>query len=223
MRCIHRPHCCFGGFDRGAVDPPLRVLLHAPGALAMAGLSAILESGERHPAIVAQRVMHCQQLPEPTRARQYDVLVSHPSCESLLRPTAPVIVAAEQFGGVAVVSWLKDGVLGIISTGDDLKALPGACVSVASGMPYLSPSALVAMVEHVSGRSKRLSIESGVTAREVDVIQQLVEGKTTLEIAHRLQITQRTVKHHLENLYSKLGARNAAQAVAIALRKGLVV
>jgi DNA-binding NarL/FixJ family response regulator len=50
----------------------------------------------------------------------------------------------------------------------------------------------------------------------------LVDGQSNPEIAGALHVTVRTVKYHLDNLYSKLGARSRTDAVAIAVRRGLV-
>lgn len=60
------------------------------------------------------------------------------------------------------------------------------------------------------------------TARELEVLAGLAEGKSCKEIAADLVVSRDTVKSHLERLYAKLGARNAAHAVAISLRGGLI-
>jgi DNA-binding CsgD family transcriptional regulator len=61
-----------------------------------------------------------------------------------------------------------------------------------------------------------------VTSRESQVLQQLAEGFSNTEIALNLGISQHTVRFHLVSIYSKLGARRRADAVAIALREKLI-
>jgi DNA-binding NarL/FixJ family response regulator len=61
-----------------------------------------------------------------------------------------------------------------------------------------------------------------LTEREMQVLRLLVDGQSNPEIAGALHVTVRTVKYHLDNLYSKLGARSRTDAVAIAVRRGLV-
>jgi len=61
-----------------------------------------------------------------------------------------------------------------------------------------------------------------LTAREMDVIQLLVEGLSSKEIAQRLSIATTTVNYHLENIYGKLGVNSRTEAAITALRQGWV-
>jgi predicted ATPase/DNA-binding CsgD family transcriptional regulator len=61
----------------------------------------------------------------------------------------------------------------------------------------------------------------GLTAREVEVLQSLVAGRSDREIAVALSISPRTVAHHLHSVYQKLGVGSRAAATAVALRHGL--
>jgi DNA-binding CsgD family transcriptional regulator len=61
-----------------------------------------------------------------------------------------------------------------------------------------------------------------ITDRESQVLQQLAEGCSNMEIALHLGISQHTVRFHLVSIYSKLGARRRSDAVAIALREKLI-
>jgi DNA-binding CsgD family transcriptional regulator len=61
-----------------------------------------------------------------------------------------------------------------------------------------------------------------LTARELDVLTLLTEGRRNAEIATRLVVSPRTVEHHVSALLRKLGAQTRGEAAAIALRDGLV-
>lgn len=61
-----------------------------------------------------------------------------------------------------------------------------------------------------------------LTCREQQVLRRLCDGATNEEIADELRIGADTVKTHVRRLYAKLGARRRTQAVAMALRSGLV-
>lgn len=61
-----------------------------------------------------------------------------------------------------------------------------------------------------------------VTDRQAEILQLLAEGCSTGEIAHRLDLSHSTVRHHVERARRQLEARNHAHAVAIALRKGWI-
>jgi DNA-binding NarL/FixJ family response regulator len=61
-----------------------------------------------------------------------------------------------------------------------------------------------------------------LTRREHEVLTLLVDGRRRHEIAHLLCITPKTVSTHIERILGKLGAHSQAQAVAFALRQGVV-
>ena len=61
-----------------------------------------------------------------------------------------------------------------------------------------------------------------LTAREVEVLQALANGASTYEVARSLFISNKTVKNHLAHIYAKLGASSRTQAVAAAVRLGIV-
>jgi DNA-binding NarL/FixJ family response regulator len=87
----------------------------------------------------------------------------------------------------------------------------------------LSAAALVAAGHRIEpvARSEG-DAASRLSARERQVAELLVEGATNKVIARRLGISVHTAKFHVAAVLDKLGARNRADAVAIALREGLI-
>jgi DNA-binding NarL/FixJ family response regulator len=63
---------------------------------------------------------------------------------------------------------------------------------------------------------------AGLTSREAEVLQLLVEGLGNREIAERLVLSQRTVEHHVSAVLRKLPARTRGEAAAVAARQGLL-
>lgn len=61
-----------------------------------------------------------------------------------------------------------------------------------------------------------------LSARELEVLERAAEGATNKEIAETLFISENTVKHHLKNILAKLQMQNRAQAVAWAVKEGLI-
>lgn len=61
-----------------------------------------------------------------------------------------------------------------------------------------------------------------MTPREVEVLQMLANGASNTEVGRELYISAKTVKNHLARIYSKLAVQSRTQAVAKALRLGLV-
>ncbi len=64
--------------------------------------------------------------------------------------------------------------------------------------------------------------QTGLTDRELEVLQLVAEGARNREIGERLFISENTVNFHVKNILAKLHLRNRAQAVAYAIRTGLV-
>ena len=63
---------------------------------------------------------------------------------------------------------------------------------------------------------------SELTLRELEVLQEIVNGKSNKEIASALRISEATVKSHINSLLSKLGVSDRTQAATTALQRGLV-
>ena len=74
-----------------------------------------------------------------------------------------------------------------------------------------------------SRRRRRADCKPRLTERELDVLGGLVAGHTNDEIASALAISHKTVIRHTVSVYRKLAVRGRAEAVAHALRTGLVV
>jgi DNA-binding NarL/FixJ family response regulator len=63
---------------------------------------------------------------------------------------------------------------------------------------------------------------AGLTAREMEVLALLAEGRTNLQLARRLHLSTKTVGHHVSAILDKLGVRSRAEAVANAYTLGIV-
>ena len=61
-----------------------------------------------------------------------------------------------------------------------------------------------------------------LTAREVEVLQHVSGGNRNRDIAEILKISEETVKVHLKHIMDKLGAKDRTQAIAIAVRRGII-
>jgi len=70
--------------------------------------------------------------------------------------------------------------------------------------------------------NKKYGKNNKLTARELEVLRRLKDGKTSGETAQLLDITERTVKFHISNILRKLRAGNRTHAVATAMGQGLI-
>ena len=106
----------------------------------------------------------------------------------------------------------------------------GARSYVLKSMP---PRELVDVIRQVHAGKKRVPLEVAtqiaehmggerLTAREIDVLKHVAEGNRNREIAAKLFISEDTVKGHVRHIMEKLSAQDRTQAVAIALRRGIM-
>jgi two-component system nitrate/nitrite response regulator NarL len=89
------------------------------------------------------------------------------------------------------------------------------------GKAVIHPELTAAFLEEVQTADERPEVVA-LSKREKEILQKVAYGATTREVAHDLGISPHTVKTHLERIFEKLGANDRAQAVAIAIRGGIV-
>jgi HD-GYP domain-containing protein (c-di-GMP phosphodiesterase class II) len=82
-----------------------------------------------------------------------------------------------------------------------------------------SVEAVLAATGHRS--SRRVAFSGGLTAREVDVLRLVAQGRSNREIAAELYIAEKTARNHIERVYTKLGVNNRTQATLAAIDRGL--
>jgi DNA-binding NarL/FixJ family response regulator len=113
------------------------------------------------------------------------------------------------------------GYVGVESTG--LEHFADAVRSVRAGGVAIAPDHAAAVVAQWREGRQRASREPGaLTRREREVLGAMVEGLLTKAIARRLHVAPKTVENHKVRIFSKLGVRNQAQAVSVAITYGLV-
>jgi DNA-binding NarL/FixJ family response regulator len=106
----------------------------------------------------------------------------------------------------------------------------GACSYMLKSMP---PKELVDAVRQVHAGKKRVPqaiaahlaehyADEDITAREIEVLQHIAGGNRNRDIAEKLFISEETVKVHIKHIMEKLGASDRTQAVAIALKRGII-
>ncbi|MGD2156234.1 MAG: response regulator transcription factor [Anaerolineales bacterium] len=97
--------------------------------------------------------------------------------------------------------------------------------SVSQGEAPLSGVVAAKILKEFSRPTSQSTEENGIaeklTAREIDILQLVVEGMTNKEIASSLTISENTVKIHLRNILDKLHLQNRIQAAVYAVRQGL--
>jgi HD-GYP domain-containing protein (c-di-GMP phosphodiesterase class II) len=89
-----------------------------------------------------------------------------------------------------------------------------------AGAGRLDAGAVEAVIATAHGLPLRLMGGGRLSEREVEVLRLLAGGLSTREVADRLAITEKTVRHHVEHIYDKLGVSTRAAAVVAAIGEG---
>jgi DNA-binding NarL/FixJ family response regulator len=119
-----------------------------------------------------------------------------------------------------VVQALRAGASGYLLKDAKPEAIVSAMLAILSGTRVMTQSVVEQFLNFVGGSPKRRP--DGMTPREVEILRLIGQGLTNKQIAYRLEISAKTVRNHMGNLYSKLGVGDRSQAVLYAVRKGLV-
>ena len=135
---------------------------------------------------------------------------------------ARVIVCSSHCVEDAVLAALQAGAVGVLRK-DTLTtdSLATAVRAAANGTGVVTPELLRDLLDGLAAGIER-PVAARLTDREQQVLSLIAEGHPTREVAERLCYSERTVKNVLHDVVTKLGARSRSQAVAHAVREGLI-
>jgi len=129
-------------------------------------------------------------------------------------PEARIIVLTTHPGDIQVSRALKAGARAYLMKGNLRKELLETIRAVHAGQKRLSSEAASEIAEH--------STDDPLTPREIDVLRLVAAGNANKEIGVLLSLTEVTIKSHVRNILSKLGANDRTHAVTIALKRGII-
>ena len=210
----------------------IRVFIVAASPLARAGLENLLAAREID--VVASNST-IEALGEMLADAAPDVVLVDTAGESF--ETALETITTSGLAADVSVVLLGDGMTPAAST-DALRsgvraALPGdispeqlvaALQAVASGLLVLHPAHINEVLPAGANAPRALDeLAESLTRRELEVLQMLAGGLSNKEIAARLNISEHTAKFHVASILGKLGAASRTEAVAIGIRRGLVL
>ena len=129
-------------------------------------------------------------------------------------PEARIIVLTTFEGDVEIQRALQAGARAYL-----LKNMPPSEIlevirQVRAGKKRVPPEVAAQLAEHMS--------DEELTPRELEVLRKIAEGNRNRDIAELLFISEETVKVHIKHIMDKLGAKDRTQAIAIAVRRGII-
>lgn len=131
-----------------------------------------------------------------------------------IQPQAKVIVVTTYEGDEDIHRALEAGARGYVIKGMPYQTLVEALQRVHAGGRFIPPPVAKALASRTPN--------SDLSTRELEVLEQLVAGKSNKEIATKLGITEATVKSHVSTILLRLNVEDRTQAAVSALRRGLV-
>jgi DNA-binding NarL/FixJ family response regulator len=144
------------------------------------------------------------------------------------RVRRPIVLVATRLDDRSLLSAVEAGVCALLRRADATPtAIAGAVRVAAAGDGTIPPDLLGRLLRQVERLQRQVLAPrgldfSGLTEREVEVLRLVADGLDTGEIAVRLSYSERTIKNVIHDVTTRLQLRNRSQAVAYALREGLI-
>jgi DNA-binding NarL/FixJ family response regulator len=129
-------------------------------------------------------------------------------------PAARILVLSNLQGSEDVYRAMQAGARGYLTKDADGRQLADALRVVAGGGRYIPRALESRLAERIPN--------SDITPRERAVLELLAQGMSTVDIARRFDLAEKTIRIHIGNLLEKLGARDRTQALVIALQRGII-
>jgi DNA-binding NarL/FixJ family response regulator len=129
-------------------------------------------------------------------------------------PDARIIMLTTFEGDVEIQRALEAGARAYMLKNMPPRELVEVIRQVHAGKKRVPPEVAAQLAEHLS--------DEPLTPREIDVLQRLAGGNRNRDIGAQLFISEETVKVHVKHIMDKLGASDRTQAIAIAVRRGII-
>lgn len=198
-----------------------RVLVIASSAIVRAGLESVLRSANS--VEIAGSVAGWSEYAgeEPDVVLVDSESVADDTLTELTGGEAayPVVLLAEEARLPEIAEALRSGVRAVLPRQSSPAQIVAAVEAASAGLIVLHPADLDALLINPPARP----IGEPLTPREVEVLGMLAEGQSNKAIAHRLNISEHTVKFHVTSILGKLNAGSRTEAVMIGIRQGVIM
>ncbi|MGB8214495.1 MAG: response regulator transcription factor, partial [Anaerolineales bacterium] len=177
------------------------------------GLEAVRLATELHPDVVVMDV----RMPKLNGIEATRTIAAR-------FPDIRIVILSAYDDDSYVFPLLEAGASGYLLKTASGAELAEAIRRVIAGETVLAPRITSKLVDHLGKRGTHRAAEmpEGLTGREMEVLRAAAFGQPNKTIASALSISPQTVQVHLRNIFSKLGVGNRSEAVAYAIRHGLI-
>jgi two-component system, NarL family, nitrate/nitrite response regulator NarL len=140
-------------------------------------------------------------------------------------PAPKVLVLTVAIDDAQIVEALELGARGVVLKEAATELLFKAIRTVVAGQYWVGRDTVTDIVRHLRERAaaarRRPSPAERLTRREREIVAGVAAGESNREVAQRLGLAEDTVKHHISNIFDKLGVSNRAEMAAYAASHGL--
>lgn len=136
------------------------------------------------------------------------------------RGETKVVMVTSYTDEAVLIAAIEAGASGYVTKHKVIEEVVSAVRAANAGEALISPTMLARLLPKL--RPSERKIGADLTAREIEVLKLLAEGTSNQAIADTLVISLHTVRHHVQNIITKLGAHSKLEAVATAARAGLI-
>ena len=213
-------------------DSPIRALIVDDHPVTREGLRTALELSDEVVVVVGEAA-NGEEAVDRARELTPDVVfmdVRMPGMDGIeatrrIRLAAPatkvILITIDESRG-AISEAIQAGVSGYLLKDATPDALVDAARNAIEGHAVIHPQLTKTFIEEVRLGDAEGPKTTPLSKREREILQKVADGSTTRQVATELGISPHTVKTHLERIFEKLSANDRAQAVAIAIRTGIV-
>ena len=214
----------------------IKVLIADDHRVVREGLAAILRTKED--LEVVGEAQDGQEAVEKTRSLLPDVILMDVSMPRMGGVEATRIIKREfpHIGIIALTMYeeqqyifdlVRAGATGYLLKDSDSSQIVQGIRSVYRGDSLIHPAVASKILAEFSLMAQKKGkksawVEHDLTEREITVLKLVADGKTNKEIANVLDLSEKTVKNHVRNIFHKLQVYDRTQAAILAIRKGLI-
>jgi DNA-binding NarL/FixJ family response regulator len=137
-------------------------------------------------------------------------------------PGVKVLILSTFDADSYVLQALRAGASGYVLKDSQPQAVVSSVLAVISGERVMANAVANRVLDMLTGATTPKEFYDGLTVREIEILKLLAVGQANKQIAHRLHISEKTVRNHVSHMYEKLRIYDRSQAVLYAVRKGLV-
>ena len=134
-------------------------------------------------------------------------------------PATAIILLADTEDDALLLRALESGCSGCVHQAQSVDELIAAIRTVHGGEALVDPSTVARLLPRLRRRDRTASL---LTPREIEILHLVAQGVSTAQIAQRLEISRHTVRNHVQRSLEQLGAHSKGEAVAKAIRAGLI-